>query len=1030
MIDTSKLLDELGYDYYVILEKAVKPPVVQEKFEDIIPNIKLSDDERCLKLAGKNLYLHQKQALDALCHGFNLVLKAGSGSGKTEAWFLFSAKKRVKTLAVYPTLALSNDQQERLIAYCSPLNMKIVPIDALRKTEYVKKLGVKNLRRLIAEADIVITNPAYLLNELKRIGFGKSSFLKEFLSGCGLVVLDEFDFYGPRSIALLLTMVRLIVEIINPKIQITIMTATLQDPKEVGDILSSINSRETVVVDGEPFHAENRMYLVLGKSVEKIWRLIYSQKELLREAGAGQDIMDCLRDFETFKKNFHKVVGVASAAGLSLPEIFEDPSEILKYYATDDALTLVFTSGISSAEEMAKRVMSKLNYSKAVATHHHLLLKAQRQEIEAAARRGEVRLIFTPRTLSQGIDIGTVKRVVHLGLPQNVREFRQREGRKGRRPDIDWTETIIIPISQWDRDLLSRGFETFKKWVELPLEKTIISRENLYSKLFRNLFALQSPILKKELKQDDIYLLRSLGLESDGSLTRSGKMAWLKMNFYEFAPPYGIKRWRVEEDGGLRNLEDISHVDLVEKFQLGSIDPSSDGVVVDVRLGGAKGRVVTSVVIDDLSEYKMRRHDALAPVLEEYEITKLKWGERPNIRSDFYTGRLHTSVNVVVHAPSNGFGLYTKFPNRVEWRVTSNKKQLITIGDKTYVSRIVKSIEVPAPTYGIYSDYTYGLSAEASPLDDPTLLKIGACLILIVLRRLYNISLDLLKHDVLILGDRKVVVFHESESACLLPEIDWRRLYSDVERYVPDGLDEVFLEQLDEQSYSSFVAQRLDWEVAKSYALKIIDYFSLKQSLRVKVGDKVLEVTKPSRALKALSLTVLPLVLREDIGAGLYSVAFFDGEGTHVFTGIMEFKRPSEEAEEALSKLLHLLNQGYKVIVYDFESLMKALEGCGLEGLKALLVGLLQSGKVVEVKHELWKKFEKDVPLEVLESSLGLQRSVWLTDLIVKAELEKRRRPSMHFIRSKPDKLRQLMERFLSEEARNIFIAWLVSQRI
>ncbi|MEM4287518.1 MAG: DEAD/DEAH box helicase, partial [Candidatus Caldarchaeum sp.] len=1003
---------------------------VDERFGDILPALKLSTRARCLELAIKKLYVHQKKALESLSEGCNLILKAGSGSGKTEAWFLYSAKCKVKTLAVYPTLALSNDQQERLLDYCSALGMNTVPIDAVRKDEYVRQMEAKGLRNLLAKADIVVTNPAYLLNELKRIGSNKSSYLKTFLTSCGLVVLDEFDFYGPRSISMLLTMIQLIAEMLNPKLQVTVMTATLQDPQAVAEILTSINGRPSRIVDGEPFHPENRTYLVLGKSLEKLWRLISSQTQKLREAGVGDDVIQCLKDFNSFKMNFFKVIEASSAAGLEIPEYFEDPSEILKHYASDESLTIVFTNSISSAEEMCRRILSRLDSSRTVATHHHLLLKSQRRGIEEAARNGAVKMIFTPRTLSQGIDIGTVRRVVHLGLPKNIREFRQREGRKGRRPEIEWTETVVIPYSQWDRDLLSRGVDVFRKWAGLPMEKAVVNAENLYGRLFKSLFTFQSPALRKTMSKDDVLFLRDLGLESDGMLTKTGKMAWLKMNFYEFAPPYGIKRWRVTEDGGLRNLEDISHVDLVEKFQPGSIDPSSEGVVVELRLGGSGGRVVTAVVVDDFNASKLRRHDALAPVIEEYERLKLRWGERPDLRRDFYTGRINSEIHLVVHAPSNGFGLYTKFPNRVEWRITSGKKQIINVGETTYVSRIVKSIEVPTATYGLYSDYTYGLSVEASHLDDPMLLRLGACFVLIVLRRLHNISLDLIKYDVLVLGDRKVVVFHESESACLLPKIEWKTLYDEVAGYIPDGLDEVFVQQVDEQAYATFLSLKLDWQNVKTYALKIIEYFLLKERLRLRVGGKVLEVTKPSKALKAMSLSAVSVIMREDLGAGLYAVALFDGEATHAVTGVLEFKQPTDDAAQLLATLSQLLNQGFITLVYDKEMLIRILENCGLESLKAIVYGLDKAGKLVDVKQMLSEKLDKTIPLEVLENSLGLRREVGLAELVVRSEMERRRRPGMRFIRSKPEKLSQLMENFLKDEVRNIFIAWLVSKTL
>lgn len=1029
MINTEELLEKLGYDYVKFVSEKISPPLVDEKFSDFLKGFADSELLRCRRLASQNLYVHQRQALEVLIRGENLVLKAGTGSGKTEAWFLYTAMKKVKTLAIYPTLALSNDQLERLGDYCKCLGMKALAIDALRKEELLRNVKPRELRTLLKEADLVITNPAYLLNELKRIGGGKPSILKDFLSAVKLIVLDEFDFYGPRSIAILLGMMRVIFEIINPEIQLTIMTATLQDPEEVAATLTEINGRKSSVVDGQAFQSENRTYLVLGKSLKKIWMTIESQKHRLIEAGAGPDVIKNLEYFENFKQNFFKIVEVAKEAGLVFPDYFGDAVEILKHYCNDDALTIAFTVGIASAEEMSRKIVYETGATKSVATHHHLLLKTQRREIEQAAKNGVVKLIFTPRTLSQGIDIGAVRRVVHLGLPPTVREFRQREGRKGRRPDIPWTETVIIPYSQWDRDLLSRGVDVFRKWLELPLEKTIVNRHNLYRKLFKSLFDYQSPLQRERLSRDDVLFLRELGLESDGGLTRNGKLAWLKMNFYEFAPPYGVKRWRVT-DNGMNNLEDISHVDLVEKFQPGAIDPSSDGVVVEMRTGGRKGRVVTAVVVDSLFESRLRRHDALAPVLEEYERTKLRWGEEPNVRKDFHKGSLQSLVHLVAQLPSNGFGLFTEFPNRVEWRIKSSKRRIITVGERTYVTKDIKTIEVPTPTYGIYTDYTYGLAVEASPLDDQSLLRLGACFILIVLRRIHNISLFIMKYDMIVSGERKFVRFYEGECAGYLPSIDWRSLRKDVENYKPDELDEILMEQIEEQVYSDFLAKKLDWEVARSFALKIIDYVLLKQTLKLQIGDLVFNVPKPSKALKLVSLSAVGVVLREDLGAGLYCVSIFDGEEEKCLTGVFEFNKPVDDPSNVVVEISKLVDRGFSVVVYDLETLTKTLEQQGLESLKAFLKGLEHAGKVTDVKKILEQTLRVEIPLEILESSLGLKRELWFQDLFIKTELEKRRRPSMKFVRSKPEKMVALLETYMKNEARNIYVSYLVSKSV
>ncbi|MCS7137050.1 MAG: hypothetical protein NZ941_01620, partial [Candidatus Caldarchaeum sp.] len=354
------------------------------------------------------------------------------------------------------------------------------------------------------------------------------------------------------------------------------------------------------------------------------------------------------------------------------------------------------------------------------------------------------------------------------------------------------------------------------------------------------------------------------------------------------------------------------------------------------------------------------------------------------------------------------------------------RKKLFTIGERTFVSKDVKTIEVPTPTYGVYGDYTYGMAVEASPLDDVSLLRLGACFILIVLRRIHHISLFIMKYDMIILGERKFVRFYEGECAGYLPTIDWLSLRKDVENYRPDELDEILLEQIEEQVYSDFLAKKLDWEVARAYALKIIDYALLKQTLKLRVGEKVLTVPKPSKALKIVATSAIAVVMREDLAAGLYGISIFDGEEDRIFTGFFEFNKSVDDASGPVLELSKLVDRGFSVVVYGLEVFVKNLEKAGLDGLKAFVKGLEYSGKIFDAKKLLEQRVLEEIPLDVVESALNLKREVMVSDLFIRTELEKRRRPSMKFLRSKPEKLVAALEKFLRDEARSTYMAYLI----
>ncbi|MEM2114676.1 MAG: hypothetical protein QXS12_04410, partial [Candidatus Caldarchaeum sp.] len=73
-------------------------------------------------------------------------------------------------------------------------------------------------------------------------------------------------------------------------------------------------------------------------------------------------------------------------------------------------------------------------------------------------------------------------------------------------------------------------------------------------------------------------------------------------------------------------------------------------------------------------------------------------------------------------------------------------------------------------------------------------------------------------------------------------------------------------------------------------------------------------------------------------------------------------------------------------------------------------------------------KLSSDLSLDSVEKSLSLRRSIEPGDLLARTMLEKRRRPSMRLIRSKPSKLAEILELYLKEELRSVYIAALLAK--
>ncbi len=993
-LSTPELLRDLGYEFYSYEEEGILPELTDVTFRELLPSLG-GGTGRSREIADKRLYKHQLEAYRVLSDGCNLILVSGTGSGKTEAWLLYVFRKGVQALALYPTLALANDQVRRINDYSSALGVKVMAIDARRRDELRSSgLGRAKLRDELASSRVVVTNPAFLLQDVKRLATNpRSSIFYKFLGKMSLMVVDEFDFYGPREIALLLSMMRILRKLFSP-FQIAILTATLGNPQELAELLSEINGRPSRVVTGKPFRVANRVVVVLGKDLKAIWEKAREYKEILRSAKVGRDVLDALDDFERFKAEVYKVVTALEALGAEIPKPYVDLVEVLSKYVDDEGVTLVFTRSIARAEELARRLRHALPRDKAsaVATHHHLVLKSVREEVEEGARRGTVRVIFTPRTLSQGIDIGTVVRVVHVGLPDSLREFKQREGRKGRREGLPFTETVVIPSTPWDRELLSRGLKALESWLRLPLEHVVINKDNRYSLLFEGLFKVISPSLGPgTLSREEFKLLESLGLTRDGQLTAKGKRTWQNLNFYEFAPPYGIKRMKVEREG-MRYLEDISFCDLVEKFQPGCFDYTADAVVTTHKLGGKSGRVVTAVIEEPISESTLWRHDAMAYALEEYEKVKRSWGEEPNFYRDYIMGKVHSEVVCVVHPPREGFGEYRKIPNRVSWRVEGERVKTVTSGGKTYFIRERRYIEVPTATHGRYSDFTYGLTVELEPEEDLTMLRIGLAYLMVILRVIYRIPFETILYDLSRVGELKLLSMHEPEAAGLLARMDWLDVKRKVEEYTPGDVDEVLMRVVDEDAHFEFVAMGLRWDLARAAALRVLDYLLLRERIVLTFKDAKLYVPRPSRSLRLAAVDALALPLDDEGSLQLILVGIFDGEGFRGYRIIKEYYTVEGDITPLSTDVINLVNEGFSLLTYDADSLHKALSEGGVQGVLYTMMGLASSGRFTDVKSLVTKRLGiGEAPFEEVIKGLGWGMKVSLGDVLAEYSESRRR---------------------------------------
>ena len=961
--DSTETLRKLGYDVIVIEEQGRRPPETNVLFRDLLPELEKGDERTC-RLAYMKMYKHQYEAYTSLRKGYNVILTAKTGSGKTEAWAIYSLKDRVRTLAIYPTLALSSDQISRLESYYGALNLsdKVLKLD--RPT--IAEEGERSLRERLQEALLVISNPAFIMADVKRIAMevrgGRRAFLTRFLENVGLIVLDEIDFYDSRSGGLLLALIEIISKHIAQKPpQIAILTATLANPQDIADFLTQITGRKTVIIEGEPFHPKNKTIIVQAKNLNSLWEKVKKNKYLIED----ETILSYIEDYDLFKKHVYEIVDYLKAKNVELPYPHFDISEILSAITMqkEDGITLVFTQSIKQADKLYRELKNKLGpiAEDLVGVHHHLVPKDQRKILEERARKGEIKTIITVRTLAQGIDLGYVTRIIHIGLPGDLRLFRQREGRKGRRANIPFTESIIIPSSKWDRKLLEQGVEGLIEWINLPLENLYINPENDYITLFKGLWKIYAGL---ELDKKEYKLLNRMKLiEKTRTLfseiyqpTKRAKKVWNYLNFYEFSPPYGIPRVLVE-NSSKKPLEEVSHRDLVEKFQAGSFDLGNDAIVV---------KVLERMVVEEPIINALRNYEFLAEAVQQYIYIKYHWDEEPNILSDINAGKISSIIELLVSPPRNGFDKIIIEPHRVTWRIESRTPKIIRTDKKIRTTYRYDKIIVNTNTSGHYEDYTYGYLYELEPGANADNIRLGLASLIVFLRLLedYRLPLQTLRYVVVSIGTIKYFILWEDSASGFLPSVNWSDVEEKISNMREHKLFEPLLWAVDYDAAQLYALEGYTWEDVRRLVKDVLYYLKGTRIISLKelgLDKEVIELKKPSRELGILGLGVATLNINDEYHI---VVSFYDGEEN---TFVQSDIRGVDSRASISLKMTETLNKYYMekewilAFIGDEEELNKIARTNIL--LRSFFNELRGRGKFIDVLHELRKTLKTSKPI-------------------------------------------------------------------
>ncbi len=111
--------------------------------------------------------------------------------------------------------------------------------------------------------------------------------------------------------------------------------------------------------------------------------------------------------------------------------------------------TLIFHNTRAQAEIFFHKLWMANDEGLPIGIHHGSLAREQRQKVEAAMVRGDLRAIVCTGTLDLGIDWGDVDLIIQVGAPKNVKRLVQRIGRANHRYNAP-SKARLVPANRFE----------------------------------------------------------------------------------------------------------------------------------------------------------------------------------------------------------------------------------------------------------------------------------------------------------------------------------------------------------------------------------------------------------------------------------------------------------------------------------------------------------------------------------------------------------------------------------------------------
>ncbi len=335
------------------------------------------------------LYCHQRETIDHVEGGRNVVVVTPTASGKTlcynlPVWNRLLSDPQARAFYLFPTKALAEDQLAEFNASVDAMGADIRAFTYDGDTP-------QDARRAIRErAGVVLTNPDMLHAGI----LPHHTKWARCFENLRYVVLDELHYYRGvygSHLANILRRLRRICEFYGSKPQFICCSATIANPRQLAESLTG-EKVELVERNGAP---AGEKYFVF-----------YNPPVINRQLGIRRSYL-------------HETRRIAM-------DLIEGGQQTL-VFANNRLATEVLVTYLKDA--CARHPMG----SEGVRGYRGGYLPKERREVERKLREGAIRAVVATNALELGIDIGSLDAVVMAGYPGAIASTWQRAGRAGRR---------------------------------------------------------------------------------------------------------------------------------------------------------------------------------------------------------------------------------------------------------------------------------------------------------------------------------------------------------------------------------------------------------------------------------------------------------------------------------------------------------------------------------------------------------------------------------------------------------------------